>query len=115
MFDKLLSVERKFDDLNEMLCDPAMMGDIRRYADISKEIKQLQLAEADLLRQQSEGSKKEQRAAQIIPTAQHILESYPILGTEEKNRLWKLVLKRVPVYRSPEDKLEVNIYPNLTK
>ena len=42
MFDKLLSVERKFDDLNEMLCDPAMMGDIRRYADISKEIKQLQ-------------------------------------------------------------------------
>lgn len=53
--------------------------------------------------------------AQIIPTTQHILESYPLLEIEEKNRLWKLVLKRVTVYRSPDDKLEVNIYPNLPK
>ena len=27
----------------------------------------------------------------------------------------KLVLKRVTVYRSPDDKLEVNIYPSLPK
>ena len=78
-------------------------------------IKQLQLAEADLMRQQSEQSQKEQQVAQIIPTTQHILESYPLLEIEEKNRLWKLVLKRVTVYRSPDDKLEVNIYPNLPK
>ena len=44
-----------------------------------------------------------------------ILESYPLLEIEEKNRLWKLVLKSVTVYRSPDDKLEVNIYPNLPK
>lgn len=87
----------------------------KRNASLSKEIKQLQLAEADLLRQQSEGSQKEQRAAQIIPTTQHILESYPLLGTEEKNRLWKLVMKKATVYRSPDDKLTVNIYPNLPK
>lgn len=87
----------------------------KRNASLSKEIKQLQLAEADLLRQQSEGGQKEQRAAQIIPTAQHILESYPLLGTEEKNRLWKLVMKKATVYRSPDDKLTVNIYPNLPK
>lgn len=87
----------------------------KRNASLSKEIKQLQLAEADLLRQQSEGSQKEQRAAQIIPTTQHILESYPFLGTEEKNRLWKLVMKKATVYRSPDDKLTVNIYPNLPK
>ena len=78
-------------------------------------IKQLQLAEADLMRQQSEQSQKEQQVAQSIPTTQHILESYPLLEIEEKNRLWKLVLKRVTVYRSPDDKLEVNIYPNLPK
>ena len=30
-------------------------------------------------------------------------------------KLWKLVLKRVTVYRSPDDKLEDNIYPNLPK
>ena len=81
----------------------------------STEIKQLQRAEADLMRQQSEQSQKEQQVAQIIPTTQHILESYPLLEIEEKNRLWKLVLKRVTVYRSPDDKLEVNIYPNLPK
>ena len=87
----------------------------KRNTSLSKEIKQLQLAEADLMRQQSEQSQKEQQVAQIIPTTQHILESYPLLEIEEKNRLWKLVLKRVTVYRSPDDKLEVNIYPNLPK
>ena len=87
----------------------------KRNTSLSKEIKQLQLAEGDLMRQQSEQSQKEQQVAQIIPTTQHILESYPLLEIEEKNRLWKLVLKRVTVYRSPDDKLEVNIYPNMPK
>lgn len=87
----------------------------KRNTSLSKEIKQLQIAEGDLMRQQSEQSQKEQQVAQIIPTTQHILESYPLLEIEEKNRLWKLVLKRVTVYRSPDDKLEVNIYPNLPK
>ena len=87
----------------------------KRNTSLSKEIKQLQLAEADLMRQQSEQSQREQQVAQIIPTTQHILESYPLLEIEEKNRLWKLVLKSVTVYRSPDDKLEVNIYPNLPK
>lgn len=45
----------------------------------------------------------------------YCLESYPFLGTEEKNRLWKLVMKKATVYRSPDDKLTVNIYPNLPK
>ena len=50
---------------------------------LSKEIKQLQLAEADLMRRQSEQSQKEQQVAQIIPTTQHILESYPLLEIED--------------------------------
>ena len=29
--------------------------------------------------------------------------------------MWKLVMKKATVYRSPGDKLEVNIYPNLPK
>ena len=87
----------------------------KRNTSLSKEIKQLQLAEADLILQQNEKNQKEQQVAQIIPTTQHILESDPLLEIEEKNRLWKLVLKRVTVYRSPDDKLEVNIYPNLPK
>ena len=29
--------------------------------------------------------------------------------------MWKLVMKKATVYRSPDDKLEVNIYPILPK
>ena len=87
----------------------------KRNASLAKEIKQLQSAEADLLRQQGEGDQKKQSTAQIIPTTQHILESYQILSPAEKNRLWKLVMKKATVYRSQDDKLTVNIYPNLPR
>ena len=87
----------------------------KRNTALAKEIQQLQSAEADLLRQQSESSQKKQETVQIIPTTQHILESYPLLTPAEKNRLWKLVMKKATVYRSPDDKLTVNIYPNLPK
>lgn len=82
---------------------------------ITKEIQQLRSAEADLFRQQGDGDQKKQAADRIIPTTQHILESYPLLTPAEKNRLWKLVMKKATVYRSPEDNLTVNIYPNLPK
>ena len=87
----------------------------KRNASLTKEIKQLQSAEVDLLRQKGEGEQKQQSTAQIIPTTQHILESYPLLTPAEKNRLWKLVMKKATVYRSQDDKLTVNIYPNLPK
>ena len=87
----------------------------KRNASLTKEINQLQSAEADLLRQQSESSQKKQETVQIIPTTQHILESYPILSPAEKNRHWKLVMKKATVYRSQDDKLMVSIYPNLPK
>lgn len=87
----------------------------KRNASLTKEINQLQSSEADLLRQQSEGSQKKQATVQIIPTTQHILENYPILTVAEKNRLWKLVMTKATVYRSPDSELTVNIYPNLPK
>ena len=80
-----------------------------------KEIKRLQLTEADLLHQQKEHSHKTQTTAQIVPTTQHILESYPLLNPLEKNQLWKLVMKKATVYRSQDDILSVDIYPNLPK
>ena len=54
-------------------------------------------------------------AVQIIPATRHIPENYPLPGAGEKNLLWKLVMKKASVYRSPDDKLTVNIYPNLPK
>ena len=48
-------------------------------------------------------------------TSRDILESYPILTLEEKNRLWKLVLKKVTIYRSADDEITIQIHPNLQK
>ena len=87
----------------------------KRNATLAREIKQLQASEAELMRKQESGSQANQAAMEIIPTTQHILESYPILSPAEKNRLWKLVMKKATVYRSQDDILTVNIYPNLPK
>ena len=87
----------------------------KRNATLAKEIKHLQSAESDLLRQQGEGKQKKQSTSQIIPTTQHILDNYDTLTIAEKNRLWKLVMPRATVYRSPDNELTVNIYPNLPK
>ena len=43
-------------------------------------------------------------AMQIIQATQHIRDHYQNITTEEKNRRWKLVLKKVTVYRSQGDK-----------
>lgn len=87
----------------------------KRNASLTKEINQLQSAEADLLRQQGEEDQKKQSTAQIIPTTQHILDNYDTLTIAEKNRLWKLVMPKATVYRSPGNELTVSIYPNLHK
>lgn len=87
----------------------------KRNLALENEIKQLRKSEEDLLKQKSEGKQKEVAHTQIIPAAQHILESYPILTLEEKNRLWKLVLKKVTIYRSPDDEITIQIHPNLPK
>ena len=41
--------------------------------------------------------------------------AYSDLSVEEKNQLWKLVMKKATVYRSQDDALTVKIYPNLPK
>lgn len=87
----------------------------KRDLALAKEIKQLQESEDNLLKQKSEGKQKETAQTQIIPVAQHILESYPILSLEERNRLWKLVLKKATIYRSPDNEVTIRIYPNLPR
>ena len=105
----------------ENICDYLEIGvytiDIltKRNSSPTKEIKQLQSAEADLPRRQRADDKNKQSTTQIIPTTQHIPESYPLLTPPEKNQLRKLVMKKSTVYHSPDDKLTVNIHPNLPK
>lgn len=87
----------------------------KRNRALTQEIKQLVETEADLLKKKNASDEKESAETQIIPTAQHILGSYPILSVEEKNRLWKLVLKKATIYRSPDDEVTIRIWPNLPK
>ena len=47
------------------------------------------------------------------PPTLHILDHYRHFTVEEKHRLWKLVLKKVTVYRSQDGKLPIRLYPNL--
>ena len=87
----------------------------KRNAALSREIKNLQETEADLLRKKASGTEANQAVMDIIPTAQHILDNYDILTTTEKNRLWKLVLEKATLYRTPAGELSVHIYPRLPK
>ena len=48
-------------------------------------------------------------------TTQHILDSYDALTVEEKNSLWKLVMRRATIYREPEGEVRFHIYPNLPR
>ena len=87
----------------------------KRNAGLAKEIQKLQETEASLLRQKESGAQADRDALAIIPATQHILDNYNILTAAEKNRLWKLVLQKATVYRTPDGELSVHIYPNLPK
>jgi len=87
----------------------------KRNATLSREIKKLQISEAELMRKQESGAQANKAAMEIIPTTQHILDNYDALTIAEKNRLWKLVLMKATVYRTPEGELSVHIYPKLPK
>ena len=87
----------------------------KRNATLAKEIKKLQESAAELMRKKESGSQASQAAMEIIPTAQHILDNYDVLTIAEKNRLWKLVMKKATVYRTPDGEMSVHIYPKLPK
>ena len=43
------------------------------------------------------------------------LENYDSFNVEEQNRLWKLVMQKATVYRTPDGELTIHIYPKLPK
>lgn len=85
----------------------------KRNASLAQEIRKLQASEADLIDQLRDGKSQRKGALQIIPATQHILDHYQHFTAEEKNQLWKLVLKKVTVYRSQAGELSIHLYPNL--
>ena len=41
MFDKLIEVEKRFDEVNELVCQPEVVADLEGYTKLMKELKQL--------------------------------------------------------------------------
>ena len=85
----------------------------KRNDTLTKEIQKQQAAEADLLKRQSSHKEMKNAEAEIIPTTQHILDSYPRLSVLEKNSLWKIVMEKITIYRTPEGEFSMHIYPKL--
>lgn len=85
----------------------------KRNSTLEEEIRRLQSSEADLLNKRSSQKQSEMEAAAIIPTSQRILDSYDQLSASEKNSLWKIVMKKITVYRHPNGEFCIHIYPKI--
>ena len=86
---------------------------IKRNDTLTREIQKQRAAESDLLKKQSSQSETKSAEAEIIPTTQHILDSYPRLSVAEKNSLWKIVMEKITIFRTPDGEFSMHIYPKL--
>lgn len=85
----------------------------KRNAALTKEINRLQASEIDLLKRKESEREVQNVEAEIIPTTQKILDSYPHLSIAEKNSLWKIVMEKITMYRTPDGDFSMHIYPKL--
>lgn len=87
----------------------------KRNETLTREICKLQKAEADIQKKQTVKNGEEKAVEELIPTTQRILDSYPHLSVEEKNSLWKIVLEKITVFRTPEGEFSLHLYPKLPR
>ena len=85
----------------------------KRNEALMREIRKLQGAETNLLNRKILKKETQTAEGKIIPTTQKILDSYPYLSPAEKNHLWKLVMEKITIYRTPEGEFSIHIYPKL--
>ncbi|MGN0312685.1 MAG: recombinase family protein [Lachnospiraceae bacterium] len=85
----------------------------KRNDTLTREIHKLQASETDLLKKQSSKNDVQNVAEEIIPTTQHILDSYSRLSVPEKNSLWKIVIEKITIYRTPDGEFSIHVYPKL--
>lgn len=87
----------------------------KRNETLTREICKLQKAEADIQKKQTVKNGEKKAVEELIPTTQRILDSYPHLSVEEKNSLWKIVLEKITVFRTPEGEFSLHLYPKLPR
>lgn len=85
----------------------------KRNAALTKEINRLQASETDLLKRKESEREVRDVVEEIILTTQKILDSDPHLSIAEKNSLWKIVMEKITMYRTPDGDFSMHIYPKL--
>lgn len=85
----------------------------KRNAALTKEINRLQAFETDLLKRKESEWEVRDVVEEIIPATQKILDSDPHLSIAEKNSLWKIVMEKITMYRTPDGDFSMHIYPKL--
>lgn len=87
----------------------------KRNDALTREMRKLQEAEADLQKKNATKNGEKKAVEELIPTTQRILDSYPHLSVTEKNSLWKIVLEKITVFRTPEGEFSLHLYPKLPR
>lgn len=87
----------------------------KRNDALTREMHKLQEAEADLQKKHATRNGEKKAVEELIPTTQRILDSYPHLSVIEKNSLWKIVLEKITVFRTPEGEFSLHLYPKLPR
>lgn len=113
--DQLVELQMQQDKICEYLEKGVYTVEMftKRNDTLTREIQKQRAAESDLLKKQSSQSETKSAEAEIIPTTQHILDSYPRLSVAEKNSLWKIVMEKITVFRTPDGEFSMHIYPKL--
>lgn len=113
--DQLVELQMQQDKICEYLEKGVYTVEMftKRNDTLTREIQKQRAAESDLLKKQSSQSETKSAEAEIIPTTQHILDSYPRLSVAEKNSLWKIVMEKITIFRTPDGEFSMHIYPKL--
>lgn len=113
--DQLVELQMQQDKICEYLEKGVYTVEMftKRNDTLTREIQKQKAVESDLLKKQSSQSETKSAEEEIIPTTQHILDSYPRLSVAEKNSLWKIVMEKITVFRTPDGEFSMHIYPKL--
>ena len=113
--DQLVELQMQQDKICEYLEKGVYTVEMftKRNDTLTREIQKQKAVESDLLKKQSSQSETKSAEAEIIPTTQHILDSYPRLSVAEKNSLWKIVMEKITIFRTPDGEFSMHIYPKL--
>ena len=90
---------------------------LKRNSAISNEIQNLKVSIEQMKRTCHNNKEISEAQELFLPIRVHIFDCYGMMTVEEKNRFWKLLMKKITYYRSPiePDKIEIHLYPKLGK